>query len=131
MRRTVIVLIVTTVILWGSAALGRRSPTTRLDGDPDEYQAKAIHNETEYVAWNVCRRGGESRTGRLAPEAGASAGGPTMPAFLMPGALMPAQYRAGLIWLRLWGMLRMESRGILDREGLFPGKKQRSSGEGR
>lgn len=45
MRRTVIVLIVSTVLLWCTAALCHRPPATRWDGDPDEYQATAVHEE--------------------------------------------------------------------------------------
>ena len=127
MRRTVIVLIVTTVLLWGSAALGRRSPTTRWDGDPDEYQAKSVHNETDYVTWDIYRSGsGRKKTGRLAPETRASADG----AFI-PGALMPGQHQAEMIWFRLSEVLRSKGRGRLLWEVLFLGKKQRYSGEGR
>jgi hypothetical protein len=131
MHRTVIVLIVASVVLWGSAAMGHRSPTTRLDGDPDEYQAKAIHNETEYVPWSVCRIGGDNRTCRLAPESGASADGSFIPAVLTPGAAQPGQCRVGMILLRLWRTPRTKGRGTPVREVLFPGTKQRSSGEGR
>jgi hypothetical protein len=131
MHRTVIVLIVTTVLLWGSAALGHRSPTTRLDGDPDEYQAKAIHNEIEHMPWNTHCNGGENRTCRFAPEPGASVGGSSIPAVLIPVATVPGQCQVWTIWLRLSGMVRPEGRGVLLREGLYPGKKQRSSGEGR
>jgi len=127
MRRTVIVLIVTTVLLWGSAALGRRPPTTRWDGDPDEYQAKAIHDETRCMGWNIYRSGsGQNITGRLASEPAESAGWTFIPAALMPG-----QRQAGMIWLRLSDALGSRDRGRFLREVLFLGKKQRYSGEGR
>jgi len=132
MRRTVIVLIVTTVLLWGSAALGRRSPTTRWDGDPDEYQAKSVHNETDYVTWDIYRSGsGRNKTGRLAPETRASADGAFIPGTLMPGAFVPGQRQAGMIWFHLSEVLKSKARGRLLWEVLFLGKKQRYSGEGR
>ena len=132
MRRTVTVLIVATVLLWGPAALGHRSPTTRLDGDPDEYQAKAIHNEADYVPWNAHRSGsGMNGTGRLAPESGIAAGGASIPGAWIPGAVMLGQRQAGVIWLRLAGMLRQECRGTLLWEVRLPGKRQISSGGGR
>ena len=127
MRRTAIVLIVTTVLLWGSAALGRRPPTTRWDGDPDEYQAKAIHDESGCTGWDIYRSGsGQNKTGRLAPEPPAPAGWAFMPAALMPG-----QRQAGMIWLRLSDALGSRDRGRLLWEVLFLGKKQRYGGEGR
>jgi hypothetical protein len=130
MRRTVIVLIVTSVLLWGSAALGRRSPTTRLDGDPDEYQAKAVHNETECLPWDVCRSG-KSGTGRLAPQAGMSADEVFILKVLVPGTVMPGQSQAVMIWLRLSESLRPNGRGRLPWEVRIPGEKSRCSGEGR
>jgi hypothetical protein len=45
MRRTAIVLIVSTVLFWCSAAYCRRPPTTRWSGDPDEYQSTSVHEE--------------------------------------------------------------------------------------
>ncbi len=45
MRRTVIVLIIATALFWCSSALCRRPPASRWDGDPDEYQATAVHEE--------------------------------------------------------------------------------------
>ncbi len=107
MRRTIIVLIISTVLLWGSAALGRRSPTTRWDGDPDEYQATAVHDEKNLKTWISSRySGGHKRTSRVASEPGVSD----------PG--VSGESRSRYLGRLLW-------------EILFPGKKQRCSGEGR
>ena len=122
MRRTVIVLIVATVLLWGSTALGRRSPTIRLDGDPDEYQAKAIHDETRSMTWDLARGSGGPRTSsRIWFE-------PGMP---VVGTGVPGACETWLIWLRLTHRSRsMDSGGMLW-EVLFPGRKQGQRGEGR
>ena len=73
MRRTMIVLVISAVLLWGSAALARRPPTTRWDGDPDEYQSKAVHDERSLNTWKPCRyTGTQTRTSRTASEPGVS-----------------------------------------------------------
>jgi len=117
MRRTIIVLIVSTMLLWGSAALARRPPATRLDGDPDEYQAKVIHDEKCLKTWISYRRsGGQNITSRVASEPGIPEPGASQPRILEHGVF--AELRSGDLGRLLW-------------EVLFPGKKHRYSGEGR
>ena len=96
MRRTAIVLIISTVLFWCSGALCRRPPSTRWDGDPDEYQAAAVHDEKSLNKPDLSRRVSKpKRTGRIAygPETPAEAWsnflGRLLWEVLHPGTLRP------------------------------------------